>query len=246
MYNSKLPNESELPSSRQLLISTVGAAAVASVLLVTTVLPAEYGIDPTGLGKVLGLTQMGEIKTTLAAEAEGDAANAQAAKQEAAPSRPAVAVVTPAQAASVTEANTVQQAEPAQVVAAENTAEDQVTTTPNTVVAEPTEPELPSDTQQFTLAPGAAAEIKLGMREGASVSYEWLVEGGAVNFDTHGDNATTSYFAYGKGRNSEGEQGELVAAFDGSHGWFWRNRSPGTVTVTLKVQGDYQGIKRVL
>lgn len=58
----------ELPSSRQLARSTAIAAAVASLLLLTVVLPAEYGIDPTGVGRLLGLTQMGEIKLALARE----------------------------------------------------------------------------------------------------------------------------------------------------------------------------------
>ena len=30
------------------------------------------------------------------------------------------------------------------------------------------------------------------------------------------------------------------------HGWFWRNRSNADVTVTLKTNGDYASIKRVL
>jgi hypothetical protein len=72
MYNSDLPTRAELPSSRQLLRSTIIAIIVATVLLVTVVLPSEYGIDPTGIGRVLGLTQMGEIKTELAAEAARD------------------------------------------------------------------------------------------------------------------------------------------------------------------------------
>ncbi|SEB03621.1 transmembrane anchor protein [Rubrimonas cliftonensis] len=38
----------------------------------TVVLPAEYGIDPTGVGRVLGLAEMGEIKQELAEEAEQD------------------------------------------------------------------------------------------------------------------------------------------------------------------------------
>ena len=42
------------------------------------VLPAEYNIDPTGVGRALGLTQMGEIKTQLAREAEADRATDQA------------------------------------------------------------------------------------------------------------------------------------------------------------------------
>ncbi|MGE0362909.1 MAG: hypothetical protein AB7H93_14805 [Vicinamibacterales bacterium] len=46
---------SDPPSSAQLRRATLGAAAVAAALLVTVVLPAEYGIDPTGIGPVLGL-----------------------------------------------------------------------------------------------------------------------------------------------------------------------------------------------
>ena len=61
-------------SPRRLLRSTMIALAVAALLLITIVLPAEYGIDPTGVGRVLGLTRMGEIKTRLAREAAADAA----------------------------------------------------------------------------------------------------------------------------------------------------------------------------
>jgi hypothetical protein len=49
-------------SPRKLLLSTLAAMAVAVLLLVTVVLPAEYGIDPTGAGRLLGLTRIGQIK----------------------------------------------------------------------------------------------------------------------------------------------------------------------------------------
>ena len=55
MYNSNVPADRELPSTRKLLKSTALAVLVACVLLVTVVMPAEYGIDPTGIGNVLGL-----------------------------------------------------------------------------------------------------------------------------------------------------------------------------------------------
>lgn len=42
----------------QLLKATGVAIAVSAVLLVVAVLPAEYGIDPTGAGKALGLTAL--------------------------------------------------------------------------------------------------------------------------------------------------------------------------------------------
>lgn len=63
-------------SSRKLLRSTLVALLMAALLLLPVVLPAEYGIDPTGVGRKLGLTQMGEIETRLAREAAADAAAA--------------------------------------------------------------------------------------------------------------------------------------------------------------------------
>lgn len=45
----------DLPSSPQLIRATLLAIAVAGVLLLTVVLPAEYGLDPTGAGAALGV-----------------------------------------------------------------------------------------------------------------------------------------------------------------------------------------------
>ncbi|MYM96452.1 hypothetical protein [Duganella vulcania] len=41
---------------KELLRGVLAACAIAAVLLTFAVLPAEYGIDPTGAGKLLGLT----------------------------------------------------------------------------------------------------------------------------------------------------------------------------------------------
>ena len=72
MFNAEKPSLDELPSSAQLLRSTIIAALAAIAILVTVVLPAEYGVDPTGVGRVLGLAEMGEIKQELADEAAQD------------------------------------------------------------------------------------------------------------------------------------------------------------------------------
>ena len=72
MFNAEKPDRAELPSTGQLIRSTVIAFVAAVAILVSVVLPAEYGIDPTGAGRVLGLTEMGEIKEGLAREAEQD------------------------------------------------------------------------------------------------------------------------------------------------------------------------------
>lgn len=201
MFNSQRPKIEDLPTTGQLLKATALAAVTAGVLLVTVILPAEHAIDPTGAGRVLGLTEMGEIKARLAAEAAADKA----------------ATKGPGAAASEPSASAPRQ--------------DGATR---------------SDVTTLTLAPGEAAEIKAVMAGGARLQYAWSVAGGKVNFDTHGDAPGVDYHGYGKGRDSTGEAGDLVAAFDGSHGWFWRNRSGGAVTITLKTNGAYSEIKRVV
>ena len=218
MYNAKKPEPSELPSTRRLLKSTGLAALVAAILLVTIVLPAEYGVDPTRLGSVFGLTEMGRIKRQLAAEAD------------------AVEAPSPTISASLPNDGRAA-APPAEPIVA-------------APVAKPAAGAAPADQQwkdevSFTLAPDAAAEFKLVMKEGASAAFEWFTDGASVNYDTHGDRPGVSYHGYGKGSAARLE-GDLVAAFDGSHGWFWRNRSGAPMTVTLKTRGDYSDMKRVL
>lgn len=58
MNNQNPPNEVTKPSGKKLLQSTAMALAGAAILLVLVVLPAEYGIDPTGLGNTVGLTAL--------------------------------------------------------------------------------------------------------------------------------------------------------------------------------------------
>ena len=68
MFNTHKPLENDLPSSSQLLKSTIIALAVAGALLLCVVIPAEYGKDPIGVGELLGLKKMGEIKIRLEKE----------------------------------------------------------------------------------------------------------------------------------------------------------------------------------
>lgn len=227
MFNANIPSQQELPTSGQLLRSTVIALVVATALLVTAVLPAEYGIDPTGIGRMLGLTEMGEIKEQLADEAAADRA--------AATTRPTTGV----------------QPSTAMTVVAEAPAEPAPAAEEAAATAEPVKAAAPlnRDSISFVLTPGQGAEVKLEMLKGAEVEFNWSANGGQLNFDTHGDpfNPPSGFYhGYGKGRFESGRQGTLTAAFDGNHGWFWRNRTQENVTLTLSVKGDFIAMKRLI
>lgn len=211
MYNAEIPKDIELPSSKKLIKSTVIAAVSAVVVLVTCVMPAEYAIDPTGMGKVLGLTKMGEIKQSLAQESVN----------------------------GINVQQTVNSAEQMSVETSTQTAIDTV---------QITMPAINKESISIELKPGQATEVKLTMPQSASVNFDWKAVGGGLNYDTHGDpvNAPKGFYhGYGKGKNETTQKGVLKAAFDGKHGWFWRNRTENPVTVTLLVEGQFSEMKKV-
>ena len=221
MYNANKPDPSELPSTMRLLKSTAIAAVTALVILVTVVLPAEYGVDPTRVGSVLGLTEMGRIKMQLAEEAAADETATENVVSEV---RAEPASPTPDDAVTNTETASDEMTAPAPAESAAPVWRDEVT---------------------FTLAADAAAEYKLVMKEGETAEFEWFTDGAKANFDTHADRPGLNYHNYEKGSLAR-QEGTLTAAFAGSHGWFWRNRSGAPLTITLRTRGDYAEMKKVL
>ena len=184
MTNPLQPGVGELPSLRQLNRATLIAFATASVILVTTVLPAEYGVDPTGAGRMLGLTEMGEAKQAEAAEHVPLAA----------------AMAAPA-------------AKP----------------------GEPVEVKL-------TLAPNEGREVKATMKADDEFDFRWATDGPEVRFELHGEPAGAAggeYTSYEKG-SSTGASGKFRAPFDGTHGWYWKNRNDEPLTITVTATGDFE------
>ena len=226
MYNTDIPTRAELPTSAQLLRSTAIAFVAAAGILVTIVLPAEYAIDPTGVGRMLKLTEMGEIKAQLAEEAQRDRqkdstgsieqSNRPASDQRSSLFGSALAalLVSPAHASE-------------RLVVAQAAGRKEETV--------------------ITLKPSEGVEYKLTMKAGAKVNFSWATDGGVVNYDMHGTPAGGgTEKSYKQGRGAAGDEGVLTAEGDGGHGWFWRNRGAKDVTITLKTNGAYVEIKRMI
>lgn len=192
MTNFETPDRSQLPTTVQLNRATGLAALIAGVILVTTVLPAEYGIDPTGIGQMLGLKEMGDMKEAahLAEDAPAtiDAMNA--------PVATATASSSGVQTGKVT----------------------------------------------LTLQPGEGREVKATMKAGEEFDFAWSTDLGQVNYDQHGEiagAASDEYTSYDKGTKASAT-GKFRAPFAGTHGWYWRNRTDGPVTITVTANGQFE------
>ncbi|MEH6444840.1 MAG: transmembrane anchor protein [Oceanospirillaceae bacterium] len=218
-------------SSKQLLVSTFTAASVAAILLVTIVLPAEFALDATGVGRFLGLQEMGEIKQSLAQDAENSelAENDDSINQQ-----PFI------KASDLNDLPTTQKVpklSPPKAIAE---------LSKSVISAKVTTPIINTIKQSYQIKPNDSLELKFEMKKGTSVDYQWYTKGGPLNFDNHADKPGVSYHNYSKGRKVTTDEGKITAAFDGNHGWFWRNRAGKTVTIVLTFSGDYISIKPVV
>ncbi|MDP1967545.1 MAG: hypothetical protein Q8K93_35690 [Reyranella sp.] len=96
------------------------------------------------------------------------------------------------------------------------------------------------------MKPSEGVEYKMTMQRGGVAQFSWRTDGGKVNYDMHGTpKGGGKETSYKKASGVASDTGVLTAAYDGSHGWFWRNRGAADVTITLKVNGAYAEIKRV-
>lgn len=182
-------------SPKTLVKASAGAAVAAALVLTLFVLPAETGIDVTGLGGAIGLTRMAAAAEPVPTEA-----------------------VVPAAPAGT----------PIKDSIAKTAA-------------------LRSDEMTVTLAPHSGTEVKAHMQAGDSFVFRWETRGGPVKVDMHGErpNAADGEFtSYWKEKELGSAQGSFTAPFEGTHGWYWRNKGETPVTVTVRTTGFYKDLFR--
>ena len=212
------------PTTAQLLKASVIALLVAVIILLTAVLPAEFGKDPTGIGAALGLTALYSAHEQLS-ESQSSAVASGALTPVATPSAVIAGQALPGQPA------------PAQTDPAQSFNLDAVRVQSSA---------FRSDEMSVTLEAGKGAEIKAKMQEGGAFVFSWTSLGGPVNFDMHGEKPNdgdkfTSYWL--DNQKAEGH-GRFIAPFTGVHGWYWQNKGAVPVTITVKVSGYFEPLYR--
>ncbi len=202
-------------AGRKLGLAVLVALIVAGVVLVTAVLPAEYGIDPLGTGQALGLSNLGEIE----AEPEPAAAVASAATPD--------ATIMP-----VLEAGKAGEAPKVKGALIARPSRYQVDSREMTLA--------PKEGMEIKYNMKKGSGLVYSWETSRNVRFEFHGEpdvtppgGGSDYFESYD-------LDYGDGK-SEGH-GTFVAPSTGVHGWFWENTSDQPVTLRVTTAGFYDWI----
>lgn len=171
------------------------------------VLPAEYGMDPTGIGRFLGLNALkqsaGAETTSLTTPDAIAGPNAMlAAKADAAFGK---------QAGRSLDASAVSLA-----------GDGPMRRNTFTVTLAP--------------GKGAEVKAHLRAGEGLTFHWQ-ATAAVAVDMHGEAPNAKNTWTSYSVESAQKGASGTFVAPFEGSHGWYWQNRGTEPVTVSIEASG---------
>jgi hypothetical protein len=198
----------------RVLRATALMALVAAVLTVVVILPAEFGRDLTGFGRLTGLTRLAAVR----AAAAGSIAAA------------VPATATAELAVAATGAPTGVLAHPVPVVEWSHAHGGRYASGKFQVQLEP----YAEIEYKATLVRGEPLLYRWSVREGSAVHYEFHGE------PTEGQWVKDFYESYQLGEGTGG-QGSMVAPFTGHHGWYWVNLSGRPITIDVELLGYYSG-----
>lgn len=197
----------------------------AVVVTVVFIMPSEYGVDPTGIGSKLGLTDLDSE------EPVGKPAPANPATADSAPRLVTGEFPKPPPAEEF------------------DYYDPEVLGDPFSRLHSS---EFRTATLEIALDELEQVEIKALMKQGDALVYSWkLVEGKTVYTDFHADPHQTDLYPEQYWiRYSESEEpsasGSLVAPFDGNHGWYWMNIEENPVKIVLEVRGYYESLEEIM
>jgi hypothetical protein len=221
-------DEAKFEAMRQrerIALATAAAMFVAGVVLVTVVLPAEYGVDPTGTGTAFGLTQIAEAEQAVTVtEPVGGETSAAAAPEISigAGGRPTL--------------------RHGQAVPSASGADGKPILEWNRAGADYQQAQrYRRHSRTFALGPDEAMEFKYHLGKDGGFVYSWTSTG-KVQVDFHGEpeGKPKGYAEFYDQAEREGATGTFVAPAPGIHGWYWKNLTSASITITLNTAGYFQ------
>nr|WP_083699924.1 hypothetical protein [Shewanella sp. UCD-KL12] len=196
-------------STATLAKASLVAAVIAAVVLTTAILPAEYNIDPTGIGKALGLTQIAEAASTAPATETSTSGSE--------------TVIAFEQVATVKTKEIANAPTVAQIAQARKTAG---------VRSDTVKIDIPAGKGlEYKLIMDEFTHLEYEWSTGGEALY--------FDFHGEPKGDSTGYFESFSITTSNKVKGSLTTPFAGSHGWYWKNKTNAPITVTLSTKGDY-------
>jgi hypothetical protein len=219
MIDQQYPAPIEVPSMAKIVTATVTALIVAVVILIVVVLPAEYGIDPLGTGRKLGLMDL--------AKASEPSGRGGAVSEQPTPAGD-VASISPVLEPSAT---------------------GEAPKMRGTFIAQPNRFQVDSREITFAPGEGLEIKYDMKKGAGlvyswtasGILSYEFH---GEPNLKPKGSEGTDYFESYDLDDKVGKDQshGAFVAPSTGIHGWFWENKTGKSVTMKLVSAGFYDWI----
>ena len=105
-----------------------------------------------------------------------------------------------------------------------------------------------SELVPIELGVDGSVEYKAMMNQGDTLVYTWQTLEGDVYYDFHAHppDADPDFFTRYKEGEGQTDQGTILAAYDGQHGWYWLNLSDAPVTIHLEVAGFYDEVMEIV
>jgi hypothetical protein len=211
----------------------LAALLLATLVVVTIIMPAEYGKDPTGVGSALGLTSLSQTTSAVSSSSE---ATATLQKDE----NGNTVLLT--NSLENIDLNSIDYSDPFQALKMGDK------------VARLHKQPFRVDHKMIKIELDGQIEVKALLEKGEMIVYSWRVLNGEVYTDFHGHPPDGSpelknypnnfYVRYDDGDGSTGS-GSIVAPVSGEHGWYWMNISDGPITIDLQVSGFHSELKEI-
>lgn len=197
--------------TKKIILTTILSFVIGSFFLAVAVLPAEYGIDPTGLGEDLGFKKLYQD-----------------------PEKTESKVVVPNPTST-------------EILFIKDGGCDPE-------VKRPKEADYPAPEVQYTeredsvlihLPAGKGKEYKVKVLKYGRLMYDWHTDKGFVYSDFHGDVKEENpskevYYESYTVANSNNLTGNLLAPYEGVHGWWFKNNTGEPITLTVHMKGQYE------
>jgi len=210
----------DVPSLKTLLTATLVALLVAAAILVVVVLPAEYGLDPLGTGRRLGLTDI--------ANASEKPALPRKATEEAPVTETVTASIVPVLVLSPT--------------GDAPTMKGTFITQPNHYQIDSREITLaPKEGMEIKYNMKKGAGLLYSWTASGILQFEFH---GEPDVKPEGKEGTDYYESYELDRTvgKNQEYGTFIAPSTGIHGWFWENTSASEVKLKLVSAGFFDWV----